>query len=219
MDSAPLAPEILPLRESAVLLSVDGRPTCGARKKSGKRCLLLAGHGTVHPGYGPCKYHMGHMKETQQRAARDQMQDLFNEKVRLGEISPDAEPEEVLLQEVARAHAAVDAFDAQVLALSEEERLTNQGRVLISMWNKQREMLATVSRIALAAGVQERQTQVLEIQAMGVIKALDAVVNSAELDLTPIQRAAARRLLAGELRQISMSEMQRMEMQEIETGG
>jgi hypothetical protein len=71
----------------------------------------------------------------------------------------------------------------------------------------------------LAAGVQERQTQVLEIQAMGVIKALDAVVNSAELDLTPIQRAAARRLLAGELRQISMSEMQRMEMQEIETGG
>jgi hypothetical protein len=180
---------------------------------------LLAGHGTVHPGYGPCKYHMGHMKETQQRAARDQMQDLFNEKVRLGEISPDAEPEEVLLQEVARAHAAVDAFDAQVLALSEEERLTNQGRVLISMWNKQREMLATVSRIALAAGVQERQTQVLEIQAMGVIKALDAVVNSAELDLTPIQRAAARRLLAGELRQISMSEMQRMEMQEIETGG
>jgi hypothetical protein len=219
MTDAPLVPDdILPTVSSAAILTVDGKVACGARKKSGQRCQLAAGYGTTHHGYGPCKFHLGHMKETTAKAARDQMQDIFKRRLELGDISPEDDPEEVLVQEIKRSHAAVDRYDGIVGELQEDDLTSNRGRVILQQWNRQREMLVTVTRIALQAGIMERQTQVLEIQAVGVIKALDAVLNAAELDLTPEQRGTARRLMAASLRQITVGDSQRMEMQEIEQG-
>ena len=210
--------EILPTRTSTITLTADGKPACGSRKKSGLRCKQPAGYGTEHPGYGPCKYHLGKTRTPSQRAAQQEMQDRYEEKLRMGEISPDAEPEEVLLQEVARSHAAVDAFDRLVMALEEDEVPTNRGRILINQWNEQRRLLTTVTRIAMAAGIAERQTQVLEIQALGVLHALESVLASPEVDLSPAQQAIARRLLATHLRQITMTDDQRLEMQQVQNG-
>jgi hypothetical protein len=204
-----LVPEVIPTQTSTITLTVDGKPACGALKKSGGRCIMQAGYGTDHKGYGPCKFHMGHMKEVRQRAAREEMMARYQDKVALGEISPDAEPEEVLLQEVARSHRAVDKFDELVGDLEDEEVTSNRGRTLINQWNEQRRLLTHVSKLALAAGIAERQTQLLEIQALGVIQAINQVIQSSELELSPSQQAIARRLMADSLRQIVQSESQR----------
>src|SRR5688500_13862424 len=95
-----LVPEVVPTTTSTVTMTVDGKVACGARKKSGGRCIMRAGYGTDHPGYGPCKFHLGHMKEVKQKAARDEMMDIYSDRMALGDISPDAEPEEVLMQEI-----------------------------------------------------------------------------------------------------------------------
>lgn len=98
-----------------------GSPLANSKKpgsdKAGKTCTHVAGWGTDHLGYGPCKLHTGQMPTGKKVAARERAEEavedykrrmtFYGEKV---EISP----EEALLEEVQRAVGVVRWIEAKL---------------------------------------------------------------------------------------------------------
>lgn len=175
--------------------------TCGAHKKDGAGlCRNPAGMGTDHLGYGTCKYHMGCTPAVARGAHRALLADKVDEMKRLGVVPANANPEEVLLQEVARAAGAVAYFDDLVAALEEDELLSPRGIVLTEMWNEQRRLLAQTAKSVVQAGLAKRTVQVQETQAALLVQIVLAVIGSPELSLDSEQQSIARRLVASQLR-------------------
>lgn len=59
--------------------------TCGAKKRSGGKCTLAAGWGTVHTGTGKCKLHGGSVINHVKAAAKDEYRKLLGNPI---EVNP-----------------------------------------------------------------------------------------------------------------------------------
>lgn len=118
------------------------------------------------------------------------------EKIRM--LTPvNISPEDALLGEVQRSASVVSFFD-QLVGQEVDDNdgdllmITVEGwkpRAFIEVWTKQREHLAKVCKMALDAGVAERQVRLAEKQGelvAGVIKAIFK-----DLDLSPEQKQIA----------------------------
>lgn len=171
---------------------------CGAKKTdgSGKTCVLVAGFGTDHLGWGKCKWHGGNSRSLRVAAAREEAKALVE---RLRILSPvEIEPADALLQEVHRS-ASVVAFLDQ--AIREEVgdsnmdliTMTEQGwrpRAFMDVWTEQRAHLAKVAKMALDAGVAERQVKLAEEQGAMLANVIRAIFTDPELGATAAQKAA-----------------------------
>lgn len=183
----------------------DGGKFCGGkRKQSPGTCTRPAGWGTDHPGIGKCKLHGGSTTNHQRHAAHEKAR-----RVVAGlNLRREIDPHEALLEEVHRAAGIVAWLDEKVRSLPEGEltwgvtqEVTRQSgetpgvdttqsaelSVWVKWWQQERAALAKVSKLALDAGVEERQVRLAEAQGAKLAQVIRDIL--ADLDLTPEQQA------------------------------
>lgn len=174
----------------------------------GSPCLALAGYGTGHPGYGNCKHHRGNLKGEIKKAAKEE---AMEEYLRIMGPAIDVDPMDALLWCV-RIAAGEVAYTTHKIELMEEtqalgrpteitERIgggkegnyveTKEMPVALHLWIQVRQnatdRLAKYSKMALDAGVAERQVRVAEQAgdelAMAIRSILDGLVLTADQEL------------------------------------
>lgn len=130
---------------------------CGAATRSGGKCKRPAGWGTEHSGVGRCKLHGGatpnHEKSAAMATAR-----IMGEEM-------DIEPHEALLWCVRLAAGEIKYATTQIAGLEQATESTAFGAKLniwIEVRQRASERLASFSKMALAAGVAERQVALAE---------------------------------------------------------
>lgn len=179
-------------------------PKCGAKKSdgSGDTCAQPAGFGTQHLGWGLCKYHGGNSPAGITSAARKEVG------ARLGAYGApvDVDPAAALLGEVrrsagivawlgaviARFTSGIDLDDGTIKARDVVQTLGENGReaaVWVELFFRERRQLAQVAKMALDAGVAERQVQLQEEQGKLLATVIQGILT--DLGLTTEQATAA----------------------------
>lgn len=130
---------------------------CGAKTRSGGKCKKQKGWGTDHLGNGRCKLHGGSTANGEKSAAKEAA-------TIMGEML-DVEPHEALLTCVRIAAGEVAYCSTQIGDLEKATESTMFGEKL-NVWIEVRQgavaQLAKYSKMALDAGVAERQIQLAE---------------------------------------------------------
>lgn len=130
---------------------------CGAKTRSGGKCKKQKGWGTDHLGTGRCKLHGGNTSSGQAAAAKEAA-------VIMGE-QLDVDPHDALLTCVRIAAGEVAYCSKEIGQLEKATESTMFGEQL-NIWIQVRQKamlsLAKFSKMALDAGVAERQVQVAE---------------------------------------------------------
>ena len=185
---------------------------CGANTKRGAVCNKPAGWGTPYQ-HGRCRLHGGatptHVKAAQRREAELAV-------VTLG-LPHDVEPHMALLEEVHRAAGHV-AYLGEVVGELERNQLvhgitrtvqlpdgtrTVEARAAINPWVKlyqeERDRLVRVSKLAIDAGVAERQVRLAEEQARQLAAVLRAILTDLGHDLEDqhVRQVVRLRLIEG----------------------
>jgi hypothetical protein len=174
---------------------------CGATKKNGEKCRKYAGEGTEHLGVGRCKYHLGNTKEhkihavkvTAQKEAAKAQQTLLEQAVNFGVIL-DIEPVEALLMTLRMSYGHLSWLRFEITQL--KDKASFDARVLLRMFDDERERVARIAKMALDAGVQERQVRLAERYGEMLANLLMTIFGDPELALTTKQE----RVLPGLLR-------------------
>lgn len=180
---------------------------CGARTRSGRPCRRRAGAGTDHLGYGRCSLHLGSTRTGRVHAAREEAKAAA---VVMG-APLDIDPHEALLHciritagEVAYATAMVGDLDVDQAVdelvttstrstadgtTTEETRRPKELHVWIRVRQDAVDRLARYSKMALDAGVAERQVRLAERYGTSIARLLGGVLEG--LELSPEQQARA----------------------------
>ena len=190
-----------------------GDKKCGAKKDDYSICGLAAGWGTDHPGYGPCKYHLGSTPMGRKAGAEEMAEELM---VFYG--SPvDTNPIEALLDEVSRTagHVAwlaqrIAQFDVPINLTEVDEHGKPQVKVAglppevegwLRVYMSERGQLVRVSKAALDAGVNERLVRIAEYQGEKLADAVETILK--RLGLTAAQQALVPTVVPNVLRQLT----------------
>lgn len=212
--------------ENGVGTSYTGDPICGAikRNSTSKRqdtpyCMKPAGWGTSHKGYGMCKLHQGNSPAHILHAAKLEMEDITKDLVMGAAI--DVSPMDALLWcvritagEVAYATWRVELLSEDEAVLQPETTLNRIGGKItqeitrtpheLNIWIKVRQdcvaRLARYSKMALDAGVAERQVQLAEEAGERLALMIRSILN--QLKLTPEQEQKAPEIVRGALAQL-----------------
>lgn len=182
---------------------------CNARKKSGGRCSLPAGHGTSHVGYGQCKLHGGATYSNTVSSAKKEMAArtpvmglpldidpsealLSCVRITAGEVMyatdrvAELQHEEALVQDV----VVTEGFNAEYGSHSETK---TSSTATLHLWIKARQdavdRLARYSKMAIDVGVEERLVRAAEHIGGLMGRVLQAVLD--DLELTAKQKALA----------------------------
>ncbi len=176
---------------------------CGSKTRSGGTCGRPAGAGTDHPGHGHCKLHGGNTQNGQKFAARQQVLELG------GEL--DMEPHEAILLAVRKAAMQVAFCAARVAELREEELLAERVKVVrdadgstrvektneqhLNVWVRLHQEavrdLSHLAKVAVDAGVAERQVRLAEQLVGDIAAVLRAYTDQLELTAAQKKRAPA----------------------------
>lgn len=180
-------------------LKGEAHPKCRAHKRNGQPC----GQSRMS-GQFVCRMHGGNGKEAlergQQRQALTRIQELvmFN--------ADDDEPVEVgLLREVRWSSQVAQALGEAVAALQTDD-LTQSGResrrlnVLIEAWTNERKLHAQLAKMALDAGIAQRQIELAEQQAAQVVHLFVAVLSDPRLALTAESITLGKQVAAEHMR-------------------
>lgn len=190
-------------------LKVSGKPKCGA-KRTGRdgTCDLPAGYGTDHLGFGKCKWHFGNTRALKIAAAKEEMRERFYG----DEVS--IEPTEAILEEIRRSAGHVRWLHSMILRMDAQLEGQDPDRVLLQLsvtgwgkaaWTKmyadERAHLVKTAKMAIDAGVAERQVRLAESHGELLATILRAVLT--DLKLTPEQQALAPEIVTRHLRSAS----------------
>lgn len=169
----------------------DPQKLCGAKssRNPGRTCQNVAGAGTDHKGYGRCKHHGGATPSGRISAEKQMVQErmlIYGGPI---EVAPDV----ALLQEVHRTagHVAYlgqvvsDLEKAQLVGPVGSDGMNDQGvtyypaykpSVWIEMYQGERSHLARVCKMALDAGIAERQVRLAERQGEMLAEAVQGIL-------------------------------------------
>lgn len=194
-----------------------GRPACGAVKRGGGTCRVLAGRGTDHPGIGACKHHGGNTPNHRRAAGRE----IAIQAVQTYGLPTDIAPADALLREIARTNGHVLWLEEQIRALAPEDLvwgLAKRERInasefsgvneteaaqintWVDLYQRERRHLVDVCRVAIAAGIAERQVKIAERQAQLMVTAITASLVRLGLDPTAPE---VRIVIAEEIRAVA----------------
>lgn len=152
---------------------------CGAKARGGNPCKLEAGWGTPHPGLGPCRKHGGNLPNVVKRYAE---QSARQQAIEWG-VELDIDPFAGILLSVRMAYGAVMAHKAQIppgAAPDSPEVIT---------WMAAQKHAAQIAKMAIDAGIAEREIRIMERLAESISQAFeDAVATLDERDLPPAVR-------------------------------
>lgn len=163
---------------------------CGWATKRGRKCKMLAGELTRHPGYGPCRAHGGAKAHKAWEMALDIAREL------------NVTPWEALLKsvKVAAARAAwVDYQLTEAVRRNDGEPANAEVKGWLKESRLERTLLARMAKSAVDAGVAERMVRNTELEGEIVAEVIGRVLD--KLGLPAEQRMLAfdeahRQLLA-----------------------
>lgn len=163
---------------------------CGAHKRQGEGlCQRPAGWGTDHVGIGACKLHGGCVPNHAIAAARTEVVQAVQEDVPV-------DPATALLRCVHLASSQVEYATQQIAHLKSDGEQVD-AEIPASPWGRVQaeamERLAKFSKMALDAGVAERQVLLAERWGAQIADVLNAIF--AELELTEEQKAQAQEVI------------------------
>lgn len=211
-----------------IIIAYNGGPACAAQKRQGGGpCMKPAGWGTNHLGYGRCRVHGGNTKNHRKSHAMQEAQVEYAKKARVMGIPMDVDPMDALLWcvritagEVAYASYKVEELDEDEAVLLPVEEIERQGggenvagyekkssnEAMLHIWIRTRQLalerLAKFSKMAIDAGVAQRQVELAEGSgesiALAVREILDGLNLTAEQEdkVPSLVRTAFRRLEA-----------------------
>lgn len=187
-------------------------PICGT-KRSRKNatdpdnpgvCTLKAGWGTDHLGFGTCKWHGGtsekHTKHAIKQKVASELAEFKTEQIYTMGGEVDIDPTTALSQEVRRTAGCVHWIGERVRELHESEvtMMGPQGPIVnpwIKLYQEERDRLINVSKVALGAGIAERQVRLAEEQGRMIATLIMAVLLDKDLHLTPEQRHVSKAIV------------------------
>lgn len=196
---------------------------CGARsRQTGEPCQHAAGYGTSHVGFGRCKHHGGSTRSQTVAAIKEEM---AMRSVPMG-VPIETDPFDALLRciwisagEVQYCSERISELDpTEVLVRFKEQQDGSEGgyvktttEVQLHAWIIARrhalDALARYSKMAIDAGVAERQVALAE-RVGGMIGTLVSAVLG-ELELTPAQEALAPEVVRRHLTAIAAQSAER----------
>lgn len=165
------------------------RTLCGAKTRAGGTCTKRAGEGTGHPGEGRCKHHAG---STPSHELKGAVILARREAQVMGVPLHDVDPHEAILECIRIAAGEVQYASSQIWALEDHEAvgpLTTVKRrplkgeygaespgvtveevttehpalhIWIAVRHQAMDRLVHYSKVAIAAGIAERQVQLAE---------------------------------------------------------
>lgn len=207
-----------PTSSTNIVLTADGVPACGAKKKDQSRsdyCMKRRGWGTVHVGWGRCKLHGGSSPAGITAALKEQMAaEMENARLAVMGTALDVDPMDALLwcvritagevaystkkvqdltpdQEIVRPEIEVSREGGALFAGASEEK--TQGPEELNLWIKVRqasvERLAKFSKMALDAGVAERAVKLAEGAGESLAVAIRSILVGLDLSYEQEQKA------------------------------
>lgn len=174
------------------------KPTCGARvwddelegfdpergKGAWRPCKMAAGYGTTHPGYGHCKWHYGNTKAMRTHGARLMIRGEAYKVCEDRGVNPDdVSPEQVMMEELARAYAVVNYLEGQTDI--EAAMWPDWQSVMLA----ERKHMVQVAKMMIDAGIAERHVKIIEDQARVLGQAIRSVLD--QIGLSDDQRGRA----------------------------
>lgn len=133
---------------------------CGSKKRQTEGlCQLPKGHGTDHPGIGSCNRHGGSTRNHIARANGEKL----TAAVQLYGAPIDVEPTQALRSLVNSAFGHVVWLAAAVADMETSESLRTD-QFLLDRYDKERALLARMTKDAITAGIEERQVRLAEEQ-------------------------------------------------------
>lgn len=190
----------------------SGKPeeTCGAfvRKRNGP-CGLPRGWGTNHPGSGHCKWHFGNTSSGVKTAAKEAGLRILKYTNPI-EIDPTA----ALLQELYRTAGMVQYLDTKIQRweLDTDVEIPDSQQQWLRVHREERRHMVQVAKLALDAGIAEREIQLAEQQGMILASAIEQILE--RLELTPTQTSMIPEIVPAVLRAVSV----RTDLKEIASG-
>ena len=95
-------------------------------------------------------------------------------------------------------------FDGLVAEIARGTEHYNSNQVLIEQWNEQRKMSVQTAKIIVQAGIAKQAVEIKAMQANMLAQLVLSVISAPEVALDPEQQAAARKLLASQLRNLAI---------------
>ncbi len=118
------------------------------------------------------------------------------------------DPLEVLLYQLGRASGAARALGRLVSELDEVHGPNHAGtavpHVLVRMWSEERDRAARMAKMAIDAGLAEKQVRLAERQGQMIAQLITTVLDDDTLGLSREQRNAGRSLAARHLRALEV---------------
>lgn len=173
---------------------------CGAWiKRREKYCEAPKGQGTDHPGSGHCKWHFGSTQAGREYAAKEAGMLILKYTTPL-EIDPTA----ALLQELYRTAGQVRYLDTKIAEweLDTTEEIPDAQKQWLAVHRAERKHMASVAKLALDAGVAEREIRLAEQQGTILADAIEKILD--RMQLTPAQYALIPDVVPTVLRAVSV---------------
>lgn len=152
--------------------------------RKGKRCIKTAGWGTDHPGYGPCKHHMGSVPTVALNAHKQAA--VAHARSLAGEM--DISPVEALLWGVRLGAGAVaywrDLLDREDLPIEVALAVENT-------YGEERDRMVKTAAICIQAGLAEKRVKIAERQGTMVTAMLEAAMQ--ENGISAAKQAAVKK--------------------------
>jgi hypothetical protein len=149
---------------------------------------------------GRCKWHGGNTQTGRMAAAKEGGMRIlkYTDPIEL-------DPTTALLQELYRTAGHVQYLDQQIgeYELKTDEEIPDHQRQWMTVHMVERQHMAKVAKLALDAGIAEREIQLAEQQGMILASAIEAILEA--LELTPSQSALIPSVVPRVLRNISVS--------------
>jgi hypothetical protein len=175
------------------------RGVCGAVRKGKGLCRRPAGYGTDHPGVGRCKQHGGNSPAGIKAAAVIIGEgSILTGKTAVG-IPIEMEPADALTRTIAITAGELAYCSAQIHQLGHADVFEQDylGRRQLNLWIRERhkciDRLARLAKMALDAGIAERQVALAEAEADRIVLVVSRLMDG--LDLTDDQQQRLEQVL------------------------
>jgi hypothetical protein len=142
------------------VLAEDGhdRPLCGATRKGDRPpCALPAGWGTAHPGFGPCRKHLGNTPAHVAAARKEEARRA----VAFYGLPREIDPQAALLEELHRTAGHV-SYIAYHVANELEGEPWSVRKHWLERYDAERDHMTAVAEKCHRAGIEDRLTSVSE---------------------------------------------------------
>lgn len=181
-------------------------PMCGA-KKANKRegsdnlCALPAGYGTDHKGFGRCKWHFGNTESNKVSAGREKAKQAIESFT--GQVI-DTDPIQALLDEVSRTAGHVAWLQARlsIWTMNTDVEIPASQKGWLDVYQYERMHLTRAAKVAIDAGVAQKQVALAEAQGQMLANAVNAILDG--LNLSAEQRVLVPQLVPQVLRAVAI---------------